>query len=110
MKGVKNDNTERLVSATQHGAHHTLSLKDVITFLAFASEKHLVKVGDLVGISDKEMRAWIENRHGLETLRMAALCQNSNKNSYLLPPSPFFFNAAVESRSKILCNPSLLKL
>ena len=60
-----------------------------------------------LGISDKEMRAWIENRQGLKALRMAASCQNSNKNIYQLPPS-LFFKAAGDSRSKILYNPSLL--
>lgn len=64
-----------------------------------------MKVGDLAGVSDKEMRAWIENRQGSKALRMAALCQNSNKNSY----QGFFFKAAEEPRSKIQCIPSQLK-
>lgn len=49
-----------------------------------------MRAGDLVGISDKEMRAWTENRQGFKALRMAVLCQNSNKNSVRRPPPPGF--------------------
>lgn len=37
-KDVKNNITEYSVSATQHGVCHTLSLTDMITFLACVSE------------------------------------------------------------------------
>lgn len=94
--------------------HLTRSLSHIIThrcdnFSGFCLWRHSVRVGNLVGISDKKMRAWIENRQGLKALRMAASCQNSNKNIYQLPPS-LFFKAAGDSRSKILYNPSLLTI
>lgn len=86
--------------------HSTRSLSHIIThrcdnFSGFCLWRHSVRVGNLVGISDRKMRAWIENRQGLKALRMAASCQNSNKNIYQLPPS-LFFKAAGDSRSIFL--------
>lgn len=66
-----------------------------------------MKVGDLVGISDKEMRAWIGNR--ALKLEEWQLYVKIPTKIVLSPPYPFV-KATGESKSKILYNSSQVKL